>query len=673
MPDIRPDSYVDGGETPRNVKQMMEHFYDTSYRSNVAYQQQAAIDKRYKVGDQRLWSFIYGDSQYNNSKQFFFNMIRRHLNMVTGYQRQNRKSTIMVPQAEGDDELADDYTACQLWSENRENAQEIYSQTFEGGTDVGMQLMHMYPDYTLDPISGDLGLDTVAYNNYIIDPYFRRNDLSDCNFLWRRRWVSKAGAKALLPGREKEIDRMQPKGVKDGKFPLQAELMNLDTNRLLAYDEFYYKDFREVEIILDPFTGEAVEWHDNINDQEGELEETLRQAPHLRVHKIQKPTVNLALTLNGDVMYDGPNLLKVDRYPFVPYICYYEPDMQNFSWRIQGIIRNLRDSQFLFNRRTVIELDILESQVNSGWIYPVDAVTDEKAFRQTGQGVVIPLKKGHLPNEIEKIQPPDVPASMIELSRSLGENITKISGVNEELLGSATDDKAGILSMLRQSAGLTTLQGIFDRMDLSQRILGGLRMEAIRKNFTKGKLKRILGRDPHEKFFLSDSSKFDTAVEEGKYSTTQRQLELQQLLHFRELGMPIPDQTILRASFIQNKKGLIQDVEEAAEAQAASQQQQAQAMEQEQQSKVMANFAKSKNDLAKSQEALASAAQKMSTIETSQAEAEHKRVEADLAIVKELIELEDMDMESLKRAITLSEVVKQHQEAQQNERSIQNA
>ena len=36
-------------------------------------------------------------------------------------------------------------------------------------------------------------------------------------------------------------------------------------------------------------------------------------------------------------------------------------------------------------------------------------------------------------------------------------NITKISGVNEELLGSATDDKEGILSMLRQVAGLTNL------------------------------------------------------------------------------------------------------------------------------------------------------------------------------------------------------------------------
>ena len=48
--------------------------------------------------------------------------------------------------------------------------------------------------------------------------------------------------------------------------------------------------------------------------------------------------------------------------------------------------------------------------------------------------------------------------TLTELSNTLAEDITKISGINEELLGSATDDKSGVLSMLRQGAGLTTLQ-----------------------------------------------------------------------------------------------------------------------------------------------------------------------------------------------------------------------
>ena len=88
-------------------------------------------------------------------------------------------------------------------------------------------------------------------------------------------------------------------------------------------------------------------------------------------------------------------------------------------------------------------------------------------------------------------------------------------------------------------------------------------------------------------------------VEEGNHITTQRQTELQQYLHFRELGMPISDKTILRAAFITNKKQVIQEMEE--QSQAAQQQQQAQAQQQAQmdQSKIMVNFAKARSDLAK--------------------------------------------------------------------------
>ena len=192
-------------------------------------------------------------------------------------------------------------------------------------------------------------------------------------------------------------------------------------------------------------------------------------------------------------------------------------------------------------------------------------VTDTKAFRQSsgGDGFLIPLKSGHLPGEIQRIEPVAIPQSLLELSNSLAEDITKISGVNEELLGAATDDKSGILSMLRQGAGLTTLQTIFDKLDYSQRLYGKICLAAIRKNFSRGKIRSILGHDPDERFFSSHTQKYAVAVEEGNYSTSQRQMELQQLIHFKELGIGIADKSILRAAFITNKRQVMQDMEES--------------------------------------------------------------------------------------------------------------
>jgi hypothetical protein len=650
--------YVDPTDIgSKNIKQLMDHTYTMAYPSNAAYWQQGAIDKRFKVGDQTLWSMIYGDNQYFQSRRFFFNLVRRHINMVCGYQRKNRKSTITVP-VFNDDSLADEYNQVLKWSEERDGFQEYLSQAFEGACDTGCSLLHLYPDYTLDPISGDLFTDQVSYNNFLIDPYFRKQDLTDCSFIWRRRWVNKETAKSLLPGHAKEIDKIKPSGMKDGRFPLQAELINLDTNQLFTYDEYHYRTTREATIVLDPKTGEAVEWEQDEIDSDDLMERTLAQQPWLLVKKVQVPTVKLAIVLGGKTFYHGANLLNIDSYPFVPTLCYHEPDIQSYAWRMQGIVRNLRDAQYLYNRRKVIELDILESQINSGWIYPIDVVTDPKAFRQNGQGFLIPLKAGHVPNEIQRIDPPALPQSIMELSRSLSEDITKISGVNEELLGAATDDKSGILAMLRQGAGLVTLQTIFDKLDYTQRLYGKIRLQAIRKNFSKGKIRNILGHDPDERFFTTHSLKYSVAVEEGNYSTTQRQMELQQLLHFKELGMPIADKSILRAAFITNKAQVIEDMEQNMQQQQQAQQAQAQQQAQVDQAKIMAQYAKSRSDLAREKDLMASSQEKLAKIVQIDAEAEHKRTQSDLDLVKMMVELEDMQFNQFKNSFELAQAIK---------------
>lgn len=624
---------------------MQDHFYQSAYPSNAAFWVQGSIDTRFKVGDQTLQSMIYGDNQWNQSRRYFFNLILRQINMICGRQRQNRKSTITMPTQPDTDSLADDYNKVLKWSEDRDGFQEYLSQSFEGSCTTGMSLLHLYPDYSLDPISGDLFTDQVSYQNFLIDPYFRKQSLEDCSFLWRRRWVNKNAAKALLPGRSKEIDKLRPSGMKDGRFPLQAELLNLDTNRLFTYDEFHYRDTREATIVLDPKSGEAVEWEEDEEDSDDMMERTLAQQPWLVVKKTQVPTVKLVLSLGGKIMYHGPNLLGIDSYPYVPTLCHHNPDIQSYAWRVFGVVRNLRDVNFLYNMRKVIEMDILQSQINSGWLYQVDGVVDPKAFRQSGQGFLVPVKAGRNIQEVaQRIEAPGIPQSMIELSRSLAEDISKISGVNEELLGSATDDKAGILSMLRQGAGLTTLQTIFDKLDYSQRLYGKIRLQAIRKNFSRGKIASILGHEPDARFFTSHSLKYGIAVEEGNYSTTQRQMELQQLLHFKELGMPIADKSILQAAFITNKKQVMADMQETAQQQQQAQQAEQQREDKKAQAEIFMKVAKARESGAK--------------VEELHANAEHKQVESDLNLVKLAMELEDVQFNQIRSAFDLAQAIK---------------
>jgi hypothetical protein len=652
--------YIDPSDvSAKNIKQMKDEFYQANYPGNSSLWSQGYIDKRFKVGDQSLYSYAAGNNFNQSSYRYFFNLIRRHINMICGFQRKNRKSTISIPLHDQDDPLADDYNTCMRWCEDRSGFQEYLSQAFEGSCDTGMTLIYMYPDYTLDPISGDLFDDCVSYNNFLIDQYFRKQDLTDCNGIWRRRWTSKEGAKQLLPGYSKEIDKMKPGGAKDGRFPVQAELQNIAMSNLFVYDEFHYRTTREATIIIDPKSGEAVEWDQEERDDEDMMERALAMQPWLQVKKMQVPTVKLCISLGDKEVYNGANLLNIDSYPCVPSICYYEPDIVNYAWRCMGVIRNLRDPQFLYNMRKVIELEILQSQINSGWIFPIDAVTDIKAFRQSGQGFLVPLKSGHLPNEVQRIEPAAIPQSLLELSQSLSEDITKISGVNEELLGAATDDKSGILSMLRQGAGLTTLQTIFDKLDYTQRLYGKIRLQAIRKNFSKGKIRNILGHDPDQRFWSSHSQKYSLSVEEGNYSTSQRQMELQQLLHFKELGMGIADKSILRAAFITNKREVIQDMQEQNQQQQQMQQAEAQKQEKVDNAKVVQAYSKAELDKAKIAETYAK-------IDDLEAGAEHKRTAADLDIIRQMVELEDIDLANIRENLAVAEIIKMTQGRESN-------
>lgn len=665
--------YIDPTDVQaKDLKQMSDWFYEANYTANSTLWLQGAIDKRFKVGDQNLYNQVYGQNSQNVQK-YFFNLIRRHENMIVGYQRKNRKSTITMPTGDNDDPIADDYNKVMRWCDDRDGFQEYLSQAFEGCCDTGETLLHLYPDYTYDPISGDLFTDSVAYNNYLIDQYTRKQDLSDCNGIQRRRWTSKIQAKLLLPGYEKEIDRMKPGGMKDGRFPMQAELQNVAINNLFTYDEFYYRTTRPGKIILDPMSGEAVEWEeDESEDDEEVMRQVLYQQPWLIVKEVQIPTVKLVISLGGKQVYHGKNLLGIDQYPFIPVQCYVDPDIPAYAWRKMGIIRNLRDCQFLYNIRKVIELQLLQSSLNAGWIYPVDVVTDPKCFRQSsgGDGFLVPLKAGHLPNEIQRIEPVAIPQSLLELSNSLAEDITKISGVNEELLGAATDDKSGILSMLRQGAGLTTLQTIFDKLDYSQRLFGKIRLQAIRKNFSKGKIRNILGHEADPRFFSSHSQKYAIAVEEGNYSTSQRQMELQQLIHFKELGIGIADKSILRAAFITNKRQVIEDMEEQNQAQQQQAQAEAQQQEKMDNAKIMAMFAKSKADMAREQDLHASASERMAKIQDLTANAEYKSSQADLEMVRTMIELEDMDLQNFKNNLELAEYIKGVNKASQEQTAL---
>jgi len=651
FPQIGPQYY---STKDRGILNRMEAFYSEAISINQAFWSEADTDTRFEAGDQTLWNDIYGNLPLFSRKQFNFNRIRRVKNMVSGHQRRNRKSTVVVPVDNGDEHTADQFSKIMMWINQQEGVLETVSDAFEGALITGMNLLQVWCDYRSDPVSGNIKVNNCSYNSFLIDPFFRKHDLSDCRGLWKRSFLTKTECISLLPDNKEEIAGLSGNDTRDNKFQFMPENYNYGPKNLLTYDEFYYSDYRPQKMLVDSQTGETMEWKGN---EDTSLREFLRIYPQVTVIEQEVPTVNVAIVVQGKVMYDGPNPLGIDCYPFVPVLAYYSPEIPYFPLRVQGMVRGLRDAQYLYNRRKAIELDIFESQINSGWKYKENALVNPKDVFLSGQGRGLALKEEALMTDVEKIPAAAIDQSVFQLSESLGKEPEIISGVNEELLGSAIDDKAGILSMLRQGAGLTTLQSLFDQLDRSQKLLGRIILKIVQTSFTPGKVQRIIEEQPSPQFYNKAFGTYDAAIEEGLNTTTQKQMQFAQLLQLREAGLEIPDDVLLKSSTLQNKNELVEAVQQAAQQRAQMEQMQLDVQMRETEAQIKLAEARAVADKGLGLERASRVEENQAFATERYAEAQKDNAIADLNIVRAVKEIEEVDLSQLEKLITLSQVV----------------
>lgn len=644
---------------PSALQRMQRSYYEAVTMAQSLWVE-ADYNFRLYSGDQTLWNDLgyWGNVPPVRRKSFSFNRVRRIVNITSGFQRRNRKSLVAVPIENADNLTADQYTKLLMWHDQKDGILETFSDAFHNTLISGITLLQPWVDYREDPISGDIKLKMHAYNSFLMDPYFRKKDLSDCNYIWLRQYVTKRQAASLLPDKEDEIIGLpttKNTTSQDGRFQFMPENFSYNISSLLTYDEYYYRTERKQKMLLDRETGESLEWTHNDEDA---LRLFLQTYPQVTLIEQDVPTVNLTISVQGKVMYDGPNPLNIDNMPFVGMFAYFNPDLPYYPYRIQGMLNDLRDAQFLYNRRKVIELDYLESVATSGFLYKENALVNPNDVFTAGQGKGIALKATAQMTDVQQIQPPQVPPTTLEISKILAEEIIQISGTNEELLGSATDDKAGILSMLRQGAGLTTLQILFDQADHSLKQLGNLYLHLIQNNYTPGKVQKILnGEQPSPQFYQKAFGKYSCTVEEGALTTTQRQMQLLQMLQLREVGVPIPNTAILEAATITNKQRLMESMQQAEQQQQQAMQQQNQLAMAEIQAQIDAIQSKAAADKGLAVERESRVQENQALAVERQAKADRDEQQSLLNLVKALKELDDIDIGQIEKLVRIAQVL----------------
>lgn len=547
-----------------NIKSWLDNLYSKFQPVEQARWNESNIDSLFYAGEQRFINGYYNFYPQYNWQNFHFNIIQQPINMVTGFQRQHRKSIMYVPAETSETQVTDQYTKLVTKANNDRKILEKFSRACEEACVSGMVLLQPFLDFRDDPVNGTLDAKLWSYNSFLVDPYFREPDMSDANFVWTQQYISLQEAQTIFPDKKITASPMQSNSQRNSRFYFLPENYNMARNDLMVMSYVWYKWRKKKKKLYDRTSGETFDFTGDDN----ELDALLREVGEgsFEVVEVDVPTWKLAVVLNEQLMWQGDNPLGFDECPFVPVYWNYDPQLSYANLRVRSLVRACRDSQYLFNRRIILNHDISESSINSGWKYKEDAIANPENLRYAGQGKDLVIKTGFEMTDLEKIIPNAVPPSDLQLADQLMDLIFKTTGVSLENFGlgdNATKDQSGLAIALKQGAGLMVLQKYFDQWDTALSLFGNLEMKIIQNKWSSGKVERMLGEPPAPSFFSKMFSKYHVTVAEGVNTPVQQQQQFMQALELNEmLGGIIPPKYLLEISTIQGKDKIIQAIEE---------------------------------------------------------------------------------------------------------------
>lgn len=561
-------------------EQEFQEAFSDSYDLWFPWMQEAHTDWKYYIKD----PWTEEDRAYlreQNREVLNFNITRRIIKMITGYERRNRLALKIGPSEGSDAEIASQLTGVIMPLMENNHGYEVMSDAFEFGSCVaGANLVEPYFDR-----HGDIQFSRKPYNKFLLDPHFSRRDLKDCSYIIiHEEGMLTEDVESLLPGKEKLIKEYAKLEGGNEVLPFSAfKGRGKEEGKRCNYSEFWERKTRKVKIIANRVTGQQFTWQGS----KERLNEIMSQYMRTLVAWDDwKETVSLSAFVNGRCVHTGPDPNKIDDYPHVLVAGFWYPEFDDYAVKLQGEVRPLRDPQREVSKRISKILDIIDSQVSTGMMAEEGAFVKDDDIHASGTGKGLWLRENALvQGRVKERQMGDIPPGLFQLNHDLESLINDIGCVNDSMFGTEElkHQMSGYLMALRTGAGLVALQDLFDNFRFSKKQLGFKQVKMILANYSPRKISRIINQQPigilametkQRELLTEEIAKYDCTAQEGVNTETQTQMFYVELLNLRDKGFNIPDEVIMDAFPVQFPKKIREAILNA-----QKQQQQAQAQQ----------------------------------------------------------------------------------------------
>ena len=610
-----------------NVRQYLDNIYAKLQPLEQSRWNQSNIDTLFYAGNQSIINRSFSFSPGISPQSYYFNLIQQPVNMVTGRQRQRRKSIIYQPADGADPKTTDQYTKLMSNVTRKEGIHEDFSKSCELSAIAGMNLIQPYLDYTGDdPAQGQLKIKIWEYNSFMIDTHFRKADASDANLVWCQEYISKQEADSRFPGKVKNLRPMPGTPQRNGSFYFLPENYNMARNDLMVLSYVWYKSKQTKKRLYSKSRNQFFDYAGG----DGNLEQILYNIHDMEPVTVEAPCWKVCVILNDQLMYQGVNpLWDGSECPFIPNFWNYDPHINQPDLRSRSLVFPMRSPQMLFSYKVINNNDIAAATINAGWMRKSGAVANEDNLKKSGQGFDIIINDGYEMSDVQKIIPSAVPESDLALAQQMSDLVFKTSGIDlENWSGQQEKQISSLTLMMKQDANLLPFQKYFDQWDQALKLTGTMLLNIALQNWNEAKVSLLIGEEPSPHFYSRIFAKYQTVVEEADLTPTQQNLQAQQMMDINNaFGREVfPPSMIIPKLNITGKGEIIPFLQQQEEQQNATQSEAVniqhafeEAKLKEMMTKAMSNLARAREDHSRSESNLGLYEERLSMIERNKA------------------------------------------------------
>lgn len=285
------------------------------------------------------------------------------------------------------------------------------------------------------------------------------------------------------------------------------------------------------------------------------------------VHIIKRRIRRVRHQVCGPEVCIRNELSPYEHFTVVPYFPYFR------RGRTIGMIDNMVSPTEMLNKFVSQYEHVVNSSANSGWQGEENALanhTDEEFTAGGAQTGLVLLRKAGKP-EFKKIEPNQIPTGIDKMITWTHDHLNMVSGVDKNLREPDRNDLSGIAVKALQYASQQKLAIALDNLSRSRRMVAKRVLCLEQRFMSHERLVRITEIDKYGvehqtplplNVMMNDGSVFndltigdyDAVVNERPINVTFDNSEFEQMKAMKgEMGMPIPDAAVLRASTIADK------------------------------------------------------------------------------------------------------------------------